>query len=459
MEPLSEAERPASLPHFLRDPRGILRRRWTWMTFVLVAASAVATAVVLGWPMRYGATAKVLLSTQRIPEDFVRSTVSARIEEEINAMLGELLSRDSLSSVIEARGLDRGGVLRENLIGELRQSLTIEPETVFGTGRGQTGAVILAIRHESDDPGAAAAVANDLADRFIETHIRRRSRQTRLTSEFLRRETERAEEVLREQRSRVSEFKQRHRGELPGELQTALARLERLQQQRQSLALQISDAEGRLLLVQSQGSQSTDPRVQLLDDLRSRLVSARTIYNEEHPNVIALREHVADLEAELAQQGDSAGHANAGGPAALVVQRELVSLRAQRSSLEREIQDLDARVTKTPAREEELAGLEQREQVLRENYGEALRKLKEAELSESLEQAQQGFQVSRLELATPPTQPLLPRWKLALGALIAVVLASAATGALLEWIDRVILVGEDLESLTGMTNLGELPRM
>ena len=459
MEELPENERPSSLPGFLKDPRGIVRRRGVWMTLVLVLASAVATGVVLAWPMKYEATAKLIFSSQRIPEDLVRSTVPARIEEEINAMLGEILSRDSLSEVIDAQGLDPGEVLREDLIADLRQSTTIEPERAFGSGRGQTGAVILAIRHESSDPKAAAGVANDLADRFISTHIERRSRQTRLTSEFLRREMERAEEALREQRTAVFEFKQRHRGELPSELETTLARLERLQQQRQSLALQISDAEGRLLLVQSQSPDGSGSRAQVLDDLRMRLAEARMIYTDEHPNVIALRDRVEELEADFAQGRNAGGPQTAAGPATLIVQRELSSLRAQLSSVEQEIGNLDTRVARIPAREEELAGLEQREQVIRENYVEALRKLKEAELSESLEHAQQGFQVSRLESANPPTQPKLPRWKLALGALATAVFASAAAGVLLEWIDRVILGAEDLQSLTGMMNLGEVPRI
>jgi uncharacterized protein involved in exopolysaccharide biosynthesis len=456
VDELDDGGRSASLPGFLKDPRGVLRRRWPWMLLVLAAASILAAGVTLGWPLRYEAAAKLLLSSQRIPEDFVRTTSSETIDEQMNALLGELLSRDALAKIVDEHELDRGSdEPREAFIAGMRERITVEPETVIRAGRRETGALILAIRYEADDPQTAATVANELADTIVTVHIRRRSRQAQLTSDFLRRDLERAEADLKEQRARIAEFKQRYRGELPTELQTALARLERLQQQRQSLAIQISDAESRLFLVQSQPVD--DPRRTLLAELRTRLATEHSAHTDEHPNVIALKERITELELELA--GEAGGASAASSAAVLVAQRELASLRSQLAATDREMKDLDDRVERTPAREEELAALEQREQVLRDGYTESLRKLEEAELAQSLEQAQQGMQLARLETATPPGEPKLPRWKLAAGAALAVLAATLGVGILLEWIDPVVLSGEELESLTGVLNLGEIPKM
>src|SRR5678816_2069672 len=98
-----------------------------------------------------------------------------------------------------------------------------------------------AISVYQDSPQRAADVANDLAGSFIDTHLKMRSRQARLTTEFLRRELAQVEADLAKQESTITTFKQQYRGELPGELQTNIARLDRLQLQRQSLALQIAE--------------------------------------------------------------------------------------------------------------------------------------------------------------------------------------------------------------------------
>ena len=81
---------------------------------------------------------------------------------------------------------------------------------------------------------------------------------------------------------------------------------------------------------------------------------------------------------------------------------------------------LDAQVARIPARQEELAALEQEEEILSENYSDALRKLQDSELAQSLELAQQGIRVSLL--------------------------------------DSALLGIEEVESLTGMMTLGEIPR-
>ena len=37
-----DIDQPSALPEFLKDPRGVLRRRWPWMLAVLLVGSAAA---------------------------------------------------------------------------------------------------------------------------------------------------------------------------------------------------------------------------------------------------------------------------------------------------------------------------------------------------------------------------------------------------------------------------------
>ena len=112
-----------------------------------------------------------------------------------------------------------------------------------------------------------------------------------------------------------------------------------------------------------------------------------------------------------------------------------------------------------PARQEELLALQQREELLRERFVDASRKVQEAELAESRQLAQQGFQVSRLEAAVAPGKPKATRWKYAVLAAGAVLGLSVLTGLLLELADPVIVSSRELDAQTGALPLGVIPRI
>lgn len=466
MEEFDEGEEQSGLPAYLADPQGVLLRRWPWMLAVLLLTSIVGGVFVAMIPQTYQASARLLLTHQRISEDLVRSTTMERIPELVNALVGEILARDSLIAVAETHGLAErmsSDGSANDVLSQMRSAITVEPDLDLENQRRRRGAgeenFILAIRFESADPVVAADVANEFASRFTAAHLRRQSRQAKLTSDFLRREAKRAEDALAAERARISEFTETYRGELPSELDTKLARLERLQQQSQSLALQISDAEGRLLILQSQ-EQSPDTAAVLLSELRARLVHERTIYTDEHPNVIAVQRQIEALEAKSAAVRSGGGtRPSPTTPAMAVVQHEVDSLRAQAREVEQQIRALDAAVTAIPARQQELLALEQSEELLRERFITASRKVQEAELAESLQRAQQGFQVSQLDVAFPPSNPIRNRWKFAVLAAAAAFGASIMTGLLLEIIDPVIVTTRQLEAQTGTIPLGIVPRI
>jgi uncharacterized protein involved in exopolysaccharide biosynthesis len=143
----------------------------------------------------------------------------------------------------------------------------------------------------------------------------------------------------------------------------------------------------------------------------------------------------------------------------VLVQREVDALRTQAREVEQKIRELDATVATIPARQEELTELEQREALLRDRFVNAARKVQEAELAENLQHAKQGFQVSQLDVAIPPSEPMRTRWKKAVLAAGAVLGASVMTGLLLEFIDPVIVSSRQLEAKTGAIPLGVVPRI
>jgi uncharacterized protein involved in exopolysaccharide biosynthesis len=370
----------------------------------------------------------------------------------INAMVGQVLSAENLSKLIDSNGLfpDETDRPRIDLVNRLRSRIEMSSQSNQSYN---TDALVYEIYYESGDPDEAAQVANALASLFVEASLSRRNAQAKQTTIFLRRELESDEAKLREQSRLVSEFRRAHRGQLPDELATNLRKLEMLAALRESVTKQISDKENRITTLASTSVAAPTENEVLLGELRKQLAQQTAINTDDHPNVIALRDQIARLQGSDVKAGLQSGTATM----IAAERRDIQSLREQLARANAEMAEVDKLVDLTPRVAEELGALEQKEQVLREDYLGALRKVEAAELAESLESAQQGGQVSVLDTASPPSSPLRPRWMVALGGLVGSGVLAVGVAVLLELIDPVIVGARHVRKLSDVPVLGSLP--
>jgi uncharacterized protein involved in exopolysaccharide biosynthesis len=453
-----------SLPGFLLDPVGVLQRRWKLMIATgLLGLVATVVAFSLVKPS-YTARASVVVSSQRISEEFFRSSVEGDQTEKINAIVGEILARQQIAKMIQEFDLYSPGGAGEKLsmeekVATFRENVSIEPQVSTSPGRRAESAVVYVIEFTSGTPEKSASVTNQIARRFTETHLEMRSRQARLTTNFLRHELKQAEIDLSRQERAITEFKQRYRGELPGELQTNLARLDRLQQQRQSLALQIAEAETRLATLASTVEEFDSETPQgRLGALRSKYRELVALYTIDHPNVVSTRRQIGTLEKEL---GIAPGEPIEAGPQGVAAAARLTLAELQRQLVETvaDFNELDARVARTPEREEELVALEQRAEITRENHQEFLRKVSQAELAESVESAQQGERAMIIDTAVPPSKPDRSPFMLILAGLVGSLGLALGSGLLWEILDSVVVAASEIENEFRLPVLGSVSRI
>lgn len=453
-----EAE-AGGLPDFLRDPVGLLHRRWRWMA----AAAAVAACILVPGAYlliapTFTASATVLIKSQQIPEDLVRTTVQEDSFESINALVGAVLARDRVTPMLEKHDLYPD--LRETLppgdvLEVFRSNVVIEEEQGIGRqGRNVTSKLFL-VTFTDPDPVLAADVANSIADALATASFEMRRQKAALTTEFLRKQLADIEKELRAEERAVTEFKDRYRGELPSELAANSARLERLQQNRQSLSLQIAEAETRQAMLATGEIVPRDntPEARLAD-LRARYAEQSAVNTDEHPNVTSLRRQIEQLEAELG----STGRGRSGGVSS-TTDRTLAELRAQLAHTDAQIADLDRRVSNTHLRAEQLAAYEQKTEVQRTSYLDFLHKVQEAELAENLESAQQGEHVSVLDRASPPTTPDRARATFLVLAFLLSLAIGVAAGVVLELFDPVVSTAAQIEARFDLPVLGSVPRI
>jgi uncharacterized protein involved in exopolysaccharide biosynthesis len=433
------------------------------MLGVLVLGIGATIAVVASMPVTYLARATILMTSQQIPQSFVQTTVPDEPYQRINALVGEILSRERLVSLIEDHDLypqlRRQAPLSE-VISTMRANIQVGPDSGVGRRTRNDGSSIFAIAFRHEEPAVAAAVANELASLFTAASARMRGQQARLTTQFLRAELERTARELREQDRKVTEFKERYRGELPTELNTNLNTLERLGQQRQSLNAQIAEAETRLAMLTQAGDDGrADSPASRLAMLKARLAEETAVNTDEHPNVISLRRQVDQLQAKI----DSGEVAASDDPARSILiestRRSLEDMRAMQAQVSAEMTERESAVAVTAQREEELKALEDDAVVLRDNYLQFLRKVQAAELAENLESAQQGERVSVLDRALPPSQPERRRLKYLLAGLVGTLLGAVFVGVGLELWDPVVVSAEQIQDTFDLPVLGSVPRI
>ena len=428
------------------------------MALALILGFAATGATVYSWPQRYEAQARVVINSQQIPREFVRSTIAESSMAYLNAAVGHVLSHANLDRIIEEHDIYaalRDRVPREALVDRMRSEITVEAEKSVSMEGGQQTSIIYRLAFESEDPQDAADVANALASLLLDATLEQRTDQARSVTRFLKQALERDERELRTHSQKLTEFRREHRGELPSELDPSMRKLEMLHDRRSSLATEIARIESNLDAGIGDDRTLSENEA-LLRELRRKLASEVAANTDEHPNVIALRKRVADQE-ELVKQDRRGGRSSS--PAIRASRTELSLMRKRIVEIDAEMDELVVRVDRIPALSEELSSLEQKEQVLRENYLASLRKVEEAELAENLETAQHGAQIEILERARPPASPKLSRWLLlAAGVALSFGLA-VGVAVLLELVDPVVLNARQIEDLIDRPVLGSLPRV
>ena len=79
----------------------ILRRRYWLLLLPLAIVSAAAVVFARTLPNWYHSETLILVVPQRVPENYVKSTVTSRIEDRLHSISQQILSRTRLERVIQ----------------------------------------------------------------------------------------------------------------------------------------------------------------------------------------------------------------------------------------------------------------------------------------------------------------------------------------------------------------------
>src|ERR1700733_3547333 len=95
----------------------ILRRRVWVLLLPFAVISAVTAAVVRKLPDRYTSTAVVLVVPQQVPTDYVKPAATSRLDDQLQTISQQILSRTHLEQIIDDLNLypeqRRNGIMQD----------------------------------------------------------------------------------------------------------------------------------------------------------------------------------------------------------------------------------------------------------------------------------------------------------------------------------------------------------
>jgi protein tyrosine kinase modulator len=464
-----------------------IARRRIWLIIVPFVLVATATAIVAKrTPNLYRSETVILVVPQRIPESYVRSTVTSRIEDRLQSIGQQILSRTRLERIILDFDLYAGPrrtAPMENVVEIMRRD--IEVETVKGDA--------FKVTYVSGDPKAAMEVTNRLASLFIEENRRDREVLADGTNQFLESQLEDARRRLAEHEKKVQEYRQQYSGELPTQVQSNLQVIQNTQLQVQAIVESIDRDRDRRIVIERSIADATanderpgaaapsvdpaaSPEETELETARRSLRELQGRLTSEHPDVVRAKRQLRELEAKAASAAPSAA---APAPQPEVRPARTPAAAARIRNLQNEMQNIDrqiaykeaeerrlrsvigvyqARVETAPKRESELIELTRDYTTLQQLYTGLLAKREDSKIAANLERRQAGEQFRILDPARIPEQPFSPnRMRMNLmGAIAGLALGLGLVG-LLEYRDTTLRSDDDVVSTLSLPVLAVIP--
>ena len=209
-------------------PLSIVRAIWKskFLAIAIWILGSVATVFYVSrLPASYFAEAVILVDAQKIPSQYVSSTVSTTLQDRLATINRQILSSSRLAKLLQEMKVYRGdGPVPEGLLLMVRKSIVVNVER--GWSGDQPGAV--RVGYDGPDPRMAADMANRIANLYVEENLKNREIQAEGTAEFIESLLAEAKKKLDAQEAAVSRYKVQHSGELPQQENALVGMLGRL---------------------------------------------------------------------------------------------------------------------------------------------------------------------------------------------------------------------------------------
>ncbi|MFZ4875803.1 XrtA system polysaccharide chain length determinant [Janthinobacterium sp. Mn2066] len=458
----------------LSSLKGIWKYRW----HALLVAWLVAIAgfiKVISLPDDYQTSARVFVDTQTILKPLMAGMTSVpNTEQQVAIMSRTLLSRPNVERVIRMVDLDIDSkTVREHeaQLDDLMSRIKITGTNAYD---------IYTISYSGRQPKLVRDVVQSLLTIFVEGSFQGKKGDSQKAVQFIDEQIKNYEEKLSSAENILKDFKIRNNLLLPRQgidygsqllmssdsLNNAKLELLEAEQSRKAILSQIEGDEPVLDLEPSASNISNPELDERIAAINKNLDSLALQYTELHPDIIASRRLVAQLEQRKVEE--SKLRAAAGDPGknySPMLQQLKVALTeadARVAAIKARVQEFNARNERllaqsnaVPEVESQLAQLNRDYIINKDNYEKLIGRREAAKLSGELSST---TDMMAFKIIDPPTVPFLPmgpnRPLLFSAALGAALVAGVAAALLISQIRPTFLSPAELRDATGLGVLG-----
>jgi polysaccharide chain length determinant protein (PEP-CTERM system associated) len=452
----------------------VKRRRWA-LIVPAIAVFLLSVVVIMVWEPVYRSTSTILIEEQEIPREYVMATVTSYAEQRLQSINQRIMSSSRLLEIINRFNLyadKRNRFTTEEIVENMRKKdikfSTITADIVDPrSGVVKPATIAFSLSYEGKNPLVVQQVANVLASLYLEENIRVVQQQTTSTSKFLEDEMKDVQAKLVELEKKIAVYKEKNPRSLPELLQYNLQTLDWTDRNYEQFNDQLRTLKEKESYLQSQLA-SMLPQAELLKELRAKLISLKSKYSDEYPDVKKTKAEIAELEKKSNYEDVQTNvPKKQDNPAYVALDAQLASTQSEISSVKRQLEDAkkkrtdySRRLEASPRVEEGYKNLLVERNNTQLKYDDLMKKFMEARVAHGLEKGQMGERFTLIDPARLPEKPVKPNRPVVLliGLLLGIG-AGVGTASLQETTDKSVRCSEDLATNFPFPVLAEIPEI
>jgi succinoglycan biosynthesis transport protein ExoP len=334
-------------PPDVEDYIDMLRRYRSWLIGPMFAGLVTAVVVAFLWPDTYVSQAVLRITPPTISDRLVPTVVNMQMQQRLQQMQQEILSRGSLSELIQRPALDlyrkeRQRYPMEDIIQDMRnKAIKIQTVQVAGGGNERIASAFT-ISFSYPDRFKAQAVVRELVTKFTEQNVTVQRNNANITSQFLSDEMKQAKERMDDLEQKLMKFKQDNMGRLPEQFQANVAQLNTYQMMVSQANESVSRLQQTKLQLETQ-LQNNNTNLNYYNSVAEDQVTVGGTAQVRNERLNQLNQRIMNLQSEIAALTEQLTPNH---PTIKRAQASLAAMDKQRQEAEKE--DLD-RQTAAPS--------------------------------------------------------------------------------------------------------------
>ncbi|MBA4141467.1 MAG: chain length-determining protein [Nitrosospira sp.] len=406
--------------------KGVWKYRW-------IAVAAAWIFAIAGWmvvyklPDDYQASARIYVDTQNVLKPLMAGmTISPDLQQQVSIMSRTLISRPNVERVVRMVDLDikaKDIKDQERLVTELMEKIKLGT-----TGRDN----LFTIHYNNPNPKLAKDIVQSLLTIFVEGGLGDQRKDSSSALRFIDEQIQSYEEKLSAGENNLKAFKQKNIGLMPQQGTDYYSQLSQATEDLSKTRLDLREAEEArdairrqitgdepILLVDQNDTISSIINVELdsrIDALNRNLDTLRLNFTDLHPDIVAAKRLIAQLEERKQEEAKLVKPSNDPGKnyspmlqqlnvALAEAEADVASMRARVEEYTSRYERLKSLSNAVPQVEAELAQLNRDYQVNKSNYEKLLERRESAKISGELGSA---TDLMSFRIIDPPTVPDMP---------------------------------------------------